>query len=90
MDSAQILHTLEEVPSFLGVYPSDILPPPPSLTRSVTLIVNKDPHTPIEALIDIQAYVNAAIASDNYVEPAPKASRSIIYRQMFEELKSPV
>ena len=31
--------------SFLGVYPSDILPPPPSLTRSVTLFLNTDPQT---------------------------------------------
>jgi hypothetical protein len=43
-----------------------------------------------EALSDVQAYVNAAMASDNYVEPAPTASRSIIYRQLFEELKLPV
>ena len=43
MDTAQILCTLKDVPSFLGVYPSDILPP--SITRSATLIVNTDPHT---------------------------------------------
>ena len=43
-----------------------------------------------EALGDVQAYVIAAMASDIYVEPAPTASRSIIYRQLFEELKSPV
>ena len=43
MNSAQILCTLKDVPSFLGVYPSDILPH--SITRSVTLTVNKDPHT---------------------------------------------
>ena len=43
MDTAQILRTLKEVPSFFGVYPSDILPP--WITRSVTLIVNTDPHT---------------------------------------------
>jgi hypothetical protein len=35
-------------------------------------------------------YVNAAITSGNYVEPAPKASKSITYSQLFEELKSPV
>jgi hypothetical protein len=33
-----------------------------------------------EALGDVQAYVNAAMAS----------GKSIIYRQLFEELKSPV
>jgi len=43
METAQILCTLKDVPSFLGVYPSDILPP--SITRSATLIVNTDPHT---------------------------------------------
>ena len=31
------------LPSFLGVYPSDILPP--SITRSATLIVKTDPNT---------------------------------------------
>ena len=43
-----------------------------------------------EALSDVQAYVHAAMASENYVEPAPTASISVIYRQLFEELKSPV
>jgi hypothetical protein len=43
-----------------------------------------------EAMGDVQAYVNAAMASDSYVEPAPTSSKSIIYRQLFEELKSPV
>ena len=43
MDTAQILCTLKEVPSFMGVYPSDILPP--LITCSATLIVNTDPHS---------------------------------------------
>ena len=43
-----------------------------------------------EAMDDVHAYVNAAMACCNYVEPAPTASKSIIYRQLFEELKSPV
>ena len=43
-----------------------------------------------EALGYVQAYVNDAMASDSYIEPAPTASRSIIYRQLFEELKLPV
>jgi len=43
-----------------------------------------------EELSDVQSYVNAAMASDNYVEPAPTVSPYIIYRQLFEELKSPV
>jgi len=44
----------------------------------------------IEALVDIQAYVNVAMASGNYVDPAPTASKSVIYRQLIEDLKSPV
>jgi len=43
-----------------------------------------------EALGDFQAYVNAGMASGNYVEPTPTASKSIIYSQPFEELKSPL
>ena len=42
-----------------------------------------------EALGDVQAYVNAAMDPDSYVEPVPTTSRSNIYRQLFEELKSP-
>jgi hypothetical protein len=43
-----------------------------------------------EALGDVHAYVNAAIASCNYIEPTPTSSESIIYRQLFDELQSPV
>ena len=43
-----------------------------------------------KALGDIQAYVNAAVASVNYVEPVLTASKSFIQSQLFEELKSPV
>ena len=43
-----------------------------------------------EALGDVQAYFNAAMASDSYVEPFPTSSKSIIYRQLFNELNSPV
>ena len=43
-----------------------------------------------EELGDFQAYVNAAMASGNYFEPATTASKSFIQSQMFEELKSPV
>ena len=43
-----------------------------------------------EALGYVQVYVYTAKVPDIYVEPAPTASRSIIYRQLFEELKSPV
>jgi hypothetical protein len=40
-----------------------------------------------EALGDVQAYVNAAMISDCYVEPAPTVSRAVIYRRLFEDLK---
>jgi len=43
-----------------------------------------------EALGDVHVYVNVAMVSSNYVEPAPTSSKSIIYRQLFDELKSPV
>jgi hypothetical protein len=39
----QILCNLRDVKSFLGVFPSDILPN--SIVRSGTVIVNADPHT---------------------------------------------
>jgi hypothetical protein len=40
----QILCTLRNVPSFLGVYPSDLLPPH-TFTQPGTIIINTDPHT---------------------------------------------
>jgi hypothetical protein len=39
----QILCTLRNVKSFIGVFPSDIIPR--SVTQSVCLILNTDPHT---------------------------------------------
>ena len=43
MNTTQILCTLKEVRSFLGVFPSDMLPRP--VSQSGTVIVNADPHT---------------------------------------------
>ena len=40
----QILCALRNVPSFLGVYPSDLLPTH-AITRPGTVIINADPHT---------------------------------------------
>ena len=45
MDTLQIMCTLRDVESFLGVFASDMLPPPRSITRPGTIIVNIDPHT---------------------------------------------
>jgi hypothetical protein len=44
MDTCQILCTLRKVNSFLGVFPSDLLPPY-SITQSGSIIINTDPHT---------------------------------------------
>ena len=44
MDTFQIQCTLQNVKSFLGVFPSDLLPPK-SISRSGTVIINADPHT---------------------------------------------
>jgi hypothetical protein len=43
MDTLQIICTLRNVKSFLGVFPSDLLPH--SVTQPGTLIVNTDPQT---------------------------------------------
>ena len=43
MDTIQISCTLKDVHSFLGVFPSDMLPR--SITRPSTVIVNADGHT---------------------------------------------
>jgi hypothetical protein len=43
MDTLQIQCTLRKVKSFLGVFPSDLLPH--SITQSGTFILNTDPHT---------------------------------------------
>jgi hypothetical protein len=44
MDTVQIICALRNVPSFLGVYPSDLLPTR-AITRPGTVIINADPHT---------------------------------------------
>jgi len=43
MHTKQILCTLRNVRSFLGVFPSDLLPQ--SVSQSGTVIINADPHT---------------------------------------------
>ena len=43
-------------------------------------------YTP--SMPDVLAYVTLAFTSVNYVEPAPKASKHIVYSQMFEEHKT--
>ena len=43
MDTVQIQCTPQNVKSFLGVFPSDLLPK--SISRSGSVIINADPHT---------------------------------------------
>lgn len=43
MDTLQIIHALRNLPSFLGVFPSDVLPH--SISSSGTIIINVDTHT---------------------------------------------
>ena len=42
MSTFQIVHTLKDVPSFQGVYPSNLLP---DVVKYGTYIINFDPHT---------------------------------------------
>jgi len=43
MDTVQITCSLKDVPTFLGVYPSDLLPT--TIHKTGTVIINADPHT---------------------------------------------
>ena len=43
-----------------------------------------------EAFANAHAYVNIAMISCDFIEPPLTASKYIIYRQLFEELKSPM
>jgi len=43
-----------------------------------------------EATGDVHTYVNTQMTSFEYVEPHITSFKSIIYRQLFDEMKSPV
>jgi len=43
MDTVQITCTLQDIPTFLGVYPSDLLLT--TIHKTGTVIINADPHT---------------------------------------------
>ena len=43
MDTVQITCSLKDIPTFLGVCPSDLLPT--SIHKTGTVIINADPHT---------------------------------------------
>ena len=82
-DKAQILCKIKAVPSFLGVYPSDILPP--SITRSANLIVNTDPHTASGThllAIHLQPRTYTGYFSDSYGLPTLIPSIATFMRRM--------
>jgi hypothetical protein len=41
-----------------------------------------------EALHDVMTYITSALYSTTYVEPSPTANKTILYYQLYEELKS--
>ena len=43
-----------------------------------------------EALGDFHAYVNTTMISCDFIEPPNPTSKSIVYRQLFDEIKSPM
>ena len=67
MDTAQILFILRDVTSFLGVFPSDMLPR--SFTRSSTVIINAVPLTEICSdwlAVHLQPKFSSAYFFDSY------------------------
>jgi len=70
MDAVQITCTLRDVPSFLGVYPSDLLTR--IVHRTGTLIINADPHTKEGShrlAIHLQTLLSGASYFDSYGSP---------------------
>ena len=53
-------------------------------------IITNQLYMYIEAFADFHACVNTTMTSCDYIERPLTASKSIIYRQLFDELKSPV
>ena len=71
MDKRQIICCLWNVSSFLGVFPSDLLPRH-SIARSVTLIVNTDPQietSPHWLAIHFQSRSHSSYYFDSYGLP---------------------
>ena len=67
MDTTQILCTLRNVETFLGVYASDLLPR--TITQPGTIIVNTDPHAervPHWLAIDFQPKSYSSCYFDSY------------------------
>ena len=39
---------------------------------------------------DVHAYVNTTMTSCDFIEPPNPTSKSIVYRQLFDEIKAPI
>ena len=83
MDTRQIICCLRSVGSFLGVFPSDLLPQLP-IARSGTLIVNTDSHTESGShwlAIHLQSRSHSSFYFDSYgLPPFIPSIESFIHR----------
>ena len=71
MDTVQITCTLQDVPTFLGVYPSDLLTG--IVHRTGTLIINADPYTREGShwlAIHVEPRLSSASYFDSYGRPS--------------------
>ena len=72
MDTAQITYILKDVPRFLGVYLSDLLPT--TIHKTGTVIINADHHTREGShwlAIHLEHLLSYASYFDSYVRPPP-------------------
>jgi hypothetical protein len=71
MDTVQIICTLKNIKTFLGVYPSDLLPH--SIKKQTgTVIINTDPHTKQGShwlAVNFQPKSSTAFYFDSYGQP---------------------
>jgi hypothetical protein len=83
MDTFQILYALRNVHSFLGVYPSDILPLD-KINQTGTIILNSNPHTEDVSdwlAIKIEPRSSTSIYFDSYgLSPFVPAIQSFLRR----------
>jgi hypothetical protein len=56
--------------------------------RDVFYVIRNQQLLYIRAMSDVMSYVNVAQSSTNYIEPHINADKSILYSQLFEELKT--
>ena len=83
MDTRQIMCCLRSVGSFLGVFPSDLLPQQP-IARSGTFFVNTDPHTKSGShwlAIHLQSRSHSSFYFDSYgLPPFIPSIQSFLHR----------